>query len=84
MRQLCRQEVAKGGYKESHTVYPRGHPSKRIANWCVRIPGTLTEPAWKSSVLHLYIYSSWQFECKLYCNYAFTEVVTSYDLGKSL
>ena len=31
-RELCRQEVAKGDYKESHTVGPRGHPSKRIAN----------------------------------------------------
>jgi len=31
-RELCRQEVAKGGYKESHTVDPNGHPSNRIAN----------------------------------------------------
>jgi len=31
-RDLCRQEVTRGGYRESHTVDPRGHPSKRIAN----------------------------------------------------
>jgi len=31
-RELCRQEVANGGYKKSHTVDARGHPRKRIAN----------------------------------------------------
>jgi len=36
MRELCRQEVANGVYKKSHTVDPRGHPSKRIANRFVR------------------------------------------------
>jgi len=35
-RELCRQEVANGGYKESHTVDPKGHRSKRIANLFVR------------------------------------------------
>jgi len=35
-RELCRQEVANGGYKESHSVDPRGHPSKRIASRFVR------------------------------------------------
>jgi len=35
-RELCRQEVVNGGYKERHTVDPRGHPSKRIANRLVR------------------------------------------------
>jgi len=35
-RELCRQEVANWGYKESHTVDPRGHSSKRIANRFVR------------------------------------------------
>ena len=50
MRQLCRKKVAKGGYKESHAVYPKAHPSKRIANRCVRLPGGLTQPAWTISV----------------------------------
>jgi len=36
-RELCRQEVAEGGYKESHTVDPRGHPSKQIATRFVRL-----------------------------------------------
>jgi len=40
-RELCPQEVANGGCKESHTVDPRGHPSKRIANRFVRFQANL-------------------------------------------